>query len=430
MNDTKLMLQQSQMRLGAFFAKPKAENTPPSTPDDVSEGASSRRTSIASIDMERPVLETPKKSQLANVEYNKCFLPFFVPEHTEVAPINRFKIGREVDFEIRNDSQVYTVKLEEHFGRPRKRIRTTVPVKEIIQNIQATGLDVVELDHSALEVLAKYRYKCLQFREDVRPPYQGTFTRSVQPAVSRKVSRKPFSRELPEINYDYDSEAEWEPPAEDDEDLEDDDEMSDAEDAGDDINDFLDDADDIARKKGPVSDMEPISSGLCWIDGSFDDNGANIEQYRMDVLHDSTTFPINPYSTSHWHEDSIAKAAAPSNPVLSKMQPPRHPLSSLSPNASPPIKVEVGVDGKPLPIGPSKKGSSNKTPKLIDQEFLRDFKQAVDGSDLTKLGLIEVLKKQFPTCSKEAIRDTLATVATRIGKKEAEKKWQLVSTSE
>lgn len=304
-------------------------------------------------------------------------------------------------------------------------MKKTIPVKEIIKNMQATGLDVIDLDNTALDALGQASYKCLRFREDVRPPYQGTYTRLVSPRTSRQVCRNPFTRGLPNTNYDYDSEAEWEPPGEDDEDLGDEDEMSDVDDAGDEMVDFLDDENDLVRKKGPLTDMEPVSSGLCWDGEAFDDRGTNLDQYRIDRLHDSTVFPIDPFSTKHWIDETKAKANAVPEASTTSMQPPRQPLSSLSPNASQPPKSEIGIDGKPIPV-PVQKKNANKPVKLVPTELIADFKKAVEGSDLTKTGLIEVLKKQFPQCSKDAIKDTLGAVAIRTGQKEVDKKWQLM----
>lgn len=416
------------MRLGAFFGKPKPEATPPSTPDDVSEGVSSRRSSIASIDMEKPVISTKPMNKPANPEFEKFMLPFYVPEHTDVAPTNRFKLGRTSTFEVTQDSISTKCDIHEQFGRPRKRAKRTVPVKEIMRNMQASGLEVIDLDDSALEALSRASYKYLHFREDVRPPYRGTYSRIVSPRSSRRVARNPFTRALPDTNYDYDSEAEWEPPGEDDEDLENDDELSDAEDNEEEMEDFLDDADDSGRRRGPVIDMEPISSGLCWAGEVFNDNGHNLQQYAMSVLHDSTTFPIDPFATTHWSDETKPKQTKPETST-SSMPPPRNALSSLSPNAVPVIKQEKGVDGKLLPIQSKAKAGSTKPLKLIEPELMSAFKQAIDGSDMTKAGLIEVLKKQFPKCSKDAIKDTLGSVAVRVGKKESEKKWQLVSAT-
>lgn len=376
--------------------------------------------------MERPVVEARDTDSPANPEYKKWILPFFVPECTDIAPHNRFKFSRQSDFEVTASNTATAYHLTEHFGPPRKRMKKTVPVKEVISHIQASGLDVIELDSTVLGALEHTSYKYLHFREDIRPPYQGTYTRLVSPRTSRRISRNPFTRGLPDKNYDYDSEAEWEPPGEDDEELNDDDEMSAADDVEDEMADFLDDEEDTARRKGPLADMEPVSSGLCWIGNGFDDKGTRLEQYRMDFLHDSTKFPIDPFSTQHWIEELKPRAPVKADPSTSVMQPPRQPLSSLSPNTINSVKQEVGIDGKPIPSSTQNKTSTSSKPlKMIESEYLEDFKKAVDGSDLTKAGLVEILKKQFPKCSKDAIKDTLGAVAKRMGQKEVDKKWQL-----
>lgn len=60
--------------------------------------------------------------------------------------------------------------------------------------------------------------------------------------------------------------------------------------------------------------------------------------------------------------------------------------------------------------------------KLVPADIMEDFKKAVLGSDDTKTGLIENLKKRFPKATKEAIKQTLDVVAVRVGKQ-----WQLRS---
>lgn len=366
----------------------------------------------------------------SNPDFERFILPFHVPEHTELAPNNRFKLGRVSTFEVTQDSSSTKYDIHEQFGRPQKRMKKSVPVKQIMRQMQMSGLETIDLDSKALEILSRTSYKYLHFREDVRPPYQGTYSRLVSARSSRMVARNPFTRGLPDTNYDYDSEAEWEPPGEDDEDLENDDEISDAEDNEEEMADFLDDADDSGRRRGPVIDMEPISTGLCWVGEAFDDKGHNLQQYAMDVLHDSTTFPIDPFSTKHWSDETKPKHAIKFESAVSSMPPPRHALSSLSPNAGPVTKPETGVDGKPLPIQPKANSNPNKKPlKMIESEFMPAFKQAIDGSDMTKAGLIEVLKKQFPKCSKDAIKDTIGVVAVRVGKKESDKIWKLMEAT-
>jgi chromatin assembly factor 1 subunit A len=64
--------------------------------------------------------------------------------------------------------------------------------------------------------LRKIPMKFLKFQEDVRPPYRGTYTSRPITGIS-KLARNPLRRDLPNTDYDYDSEAEW---IEDDEDAE------------------------------------------------------------------------------------------------------------------------------------------------------------------------------------------------------------------
>lgn len=103
--------------------------------------------------------------------------------------------------------------------------------------------------------------------------------------------------------------------------------------------------------------------------------------------------------------------------------------------------------------------NSIKPKRPFPPEQLAELKEIVDGSDLTKTGLIEVVKKRYvplaPSCSfhdllfhsvapvntlyapqlttvysfpkvpKGVLRDTVSDVAIRVGDKEADKKWVL-----
>jgi chromatin assembly factor 1 subunit A len=75
------------------------------------------------------------------------------------------------------------------------------------------------------------------------------------------------------------------------------------------------------------------------------------------------------------------------------------------------------------PSSSAKSASGSGTKKLVAPEEMDAFKLAVQGSELSKLGLIEVLNKQFPKSSKGCIKNTLEVFAKREGGKEAEKRW-------
>src|SRR5436305_11739211 len=80
------------MRIVTFFNKPKIPSTPPPRSlDDVSSGASSRRSSIMSLgDTKTRDAPSPGPAvKLTNPDYEKIFPPFFVHPNTELAPLNR-----------------------------------------------------------------------------------------------------------------------------------------------------------------------------------------------------------------------------------------------------------------------------------------------------------------------------------------------------
>ena len=121
------------------------------------------------------------------------------------------------------------------------------------------------------------------------------------------------------------------------------------------------------------------------------------------------------------------------------MDPPRIPLQPT--NRQNTLLAPSAAQGS----DPSAKMKPPKPPKrLLPTELMIEFKAAVDGNDLTKMGLIEVLKKRyimrfvfvrarmssrltsegrFPKQPKDAIKDTLDLVAERVGSKAAEKRW-------
>lgn len=314
----------------------------------------------------------------------------------------------------------------------RRRGRNNRPVKEILQKIQhaselSSQPDVkqdpvpVQNLHS---LLRKITIKSLKFGEDVRPPYQGTYTRTVPEPSVKKLCRNPYHRGLPDTNYDYDSEAEWEEP-EEGEDLnsEDEDEMSD--DGEDDMDGFLDDEDDAlagGKRRLIVGDLEPVSSGIRWASDGVD---PGLKSYQIETLSDAVIFPIDPFSTAYWQKPRAEPAAPKGRVAVNGLEAFRVNPTTNSPAVSSALPPPTSKAKKPFP-----------------PESLDEFKRAVDGSDLSKIGLVEILKKKyvpggghhiyilranntsrFPKVSKETLKATLDQVAVRVGQKEVDKKW-------
>lgn len=299
-------------------------------------------------------------------------------------------------------------------------------------------------------MLQEVPMKFLQFREDVRPPYIGTCSRFSHVPIP-KLARKPCKPNLPGVDYEYDSEAEWEEP-EEGEDLDSEGEEEAEDEDEDEMEGFLDDEDTgdgkFIKRRPLLGDQEPISSGICWAGESTTDHFAyNIDMLLgkrnedVQVLETITTdidlevpiFPIDPYSTSYWQQPTPTKPANPTSipPYQSvSMEPPRVPLNPIN-ISNLPLQAQQHLQPfdatKPrLPPSGVHANDSN-TPKqvkrLIPDDLVEDFKSAVFGSDMTKLGLVEQLKKKFPKQSKDAIRDSLDMIAERVGPTKADKKW-------
>lgn len=118
-----------------------------------------------------------------------------------------------------------------------------------------------------------------------------------------------------------------------------------------------------------------------------------------------SSWPLDPYSTSYW--PSPTKPAADGNLLStikqSSMAPPRVPLNTIqrTNNILPLDAAQIVTDLKSnyslsSPLKPSTAKSKSAVPsKPIPPELLENFKKAVADSDLTKAGLIEVLKKRY-----------------------------------
>ncbi|KAL8658485.1 MAG: hypothetical protein Q9202_007548 [Teloschistes flavicans] len=459
--------QKSQLRLNAFFAAPPLANndSTPSSPHTSLSPSLSRRGSVSSVrstdelTRERSTSVTPTKRKIS--EYERQFPSFFLQSHTILAPHNRF----ERDYDGLQFTQTsLDTKLWNSLGedvRPRfdphemlhlspyQRRKLNEPhtsVKEIVERLNGSSSNPIDLtdphkpqiSQETSTLLKSVSVKILKFAEDIRPPYVGTYTRPQNPAAARKICRNPFTRGLASTDYDYDSEVEWEEPGEG-EDLDSEGEEEAESEDGDDMDGFLDDEDttDGPKRRLITSNLEAISTGICWEDGNGHQVSSALGPYRLEVILGPFTSPpkapIDPYSVKYWQDPNLTPSSVPSSlGPTSTVIAPRIPLNPLDrTNHLMPLSSAFRLDGVKMQqlTGDRLSSSSKGTKRMVAPEVLEDFKRAVEGSDLTKAGLIEILKKQFPKQSKDAIKETLAVVAERVGLKEKDKKWMIKSTA-
>ncbi|KAJ5647353.1 hypothetical protein N7490_003725 [Penicillium lividum] len=407
--EAKLKKERAQPKLNSFFTRPQVPASPAK--------AISSPSKAAPVNAPTTILQPPKS------DYVKDFPDFFLQSHTILAPSHRFERDAQALTHIRNTLDASLGPLNGSFElqpfRPseifnlipyqRRCGRQAHSVKEILQRMQTLN-DAGNLPDgvsaSAKSDLSHIPMKSLKFGEDVRPAYQGTFTRAVPKASAHKISRNPYRRELPETNYDYDSEAEWEEP-EEGEDLDSEEEEEASDDGEDDMDEFLDDEDDALKENKRrliVGELEPVCTGIRWATDGVDEE---LKGYRQETISDAIQFPIDPFSTAYWQKPHATEQAPK--------------IRATQKGGLDVFRVQPGSDAdvvKTLPPPPTFKAKRPFPP-----EQLSEFKEVIEGSDLSKIGVVEILKKRFPKVSKDTLKATLEQVAVRVGQKEADKKW-------
>ncbi|KAI9721647.1 MAG: hypothetical protein M1828_005014 [Chrysothrix sp. TS-e1954] len=386
-------------------------------------------------------------------DYSRTFLPFAVSPSTRVAPIARYSLDdgarqyliRKVDIWMSDDYNHIPQSLIECLDLPSAEsmtASTVLPsVRHIIDNLSESDGRTIDPHSGAavrwdtFESLRRIPIKYIHFHEDVRPPYIGTSTRVSSISELLRLARNPVRQQRPELDYDEDSEAEWEEPEEGEE-LNSDGE-SDAESAADteEMEEFLDDegAEDgqRARKKNISNDMEPISTGLCWENNcghaAFDTSLKgipNIGECRLEFIKDSCKIPFDPFSSTSWGDEvEVSSTQAPSATLIDvkigkQLRPTLHARLSgaLDEQRLQPPRSDALKPPKP----------TKQLGRVLAGDELAAFKSTVSGSDLTKAGLLAIIKKRFPKTPNAVLSDTLRTVAERTGLKEADKRWQIV----
>jgi len=294
-----------QKSLTSFFQKPAPSPTKMSR---VGDRNSMSPAPYASQSAPSPSALTPSKP--ARTLYNKRFPPFFVKAHVTLAPTNRFERDEQATDTLQNTLDSYilgnrspnrprsldAVSLFHLSNQEKARGKLCIPVREIMAEYSGNSSKPVDLtiDSQNTQIrktgnaLKNVPLKFIKFMTDVRPPYIGTYTNRPVHGVM-KLARNPLRRDLPDTNYDYDSEADWIEGDEDGEDIHSDigDDDADLGDDMEDMEDFLDDEnDELLNSKRLVmqGDLEPVSSGMCWEDRHKRSTNVKMMPYRMEII--------------------------------------------------------------------------------------------------------------------------------------------------
>ena len=418
-----------QPKLNSFFAAP-------STPK---KAAVTTLSANASPEKASPVAALSKAPDSA---YQKLFQPFYIKDNTTLAPpatcmdqetkeaksaiLDQFISGTRIHAKSSLDITEVLALPE----KPPRRGRLYHPVKHIMEDVykesQTTGADDShKVIQTARKKLAKVPMKVIAFSQDVRPPYYGTVT--FKPFVLGKgqmsrIARNSTTRRLP-LEYDYDSEAEWQD--DEGEDLDVDDDESDVDDE-DDMDGFLDDSEDagLARRVF-VNTIEPDSSGICFEDDRRLGPNATVFAHKMEIMLDSTCRPattvtegntcidarariseIDPWSTAYWEPEPKPASKTAGEKVTAKMPPPVAPTNALAALNDGPKATSV---------------------KVVNDNLLIDVKKAIlDNKVLSKAGIVDFIFQQLREkgASRTEVKNTIEMVAEKAGAGKV-KEWTL-----
>ncbi|KXX76543.1 Chromatin assembly factor 1 subunit rlf2 [Madurella mycetomatis] len=376
--------------------------------------------------------------------YEQMFKPFFVKEHVRLAP-NPFEIdeetraaktkildeyveGKRGEAPLRfNPLEALQIPYSGRRGRVYPSVRKIMAEFHGITSNAPIDLTTESQNAQILhtrEALKSVPVKSIKFREDVRPPYIGTIS-GLPPGVPslRKLARKPISRDLLPLNYDYDSEAEWQ--EEDGEDVDDLDDEEDEADNDEDMADFLDDSEDVGPARMVFSGgIEPESSGLCWENRKRFNTQPQMQKYRMEFILESLEHhhSIDPFSTAYWEapkpktaaeteKSSVCTPAATGQGLASSKstQDARGNKAALS--AAPSDAFQA--------LNPGSEGSGSM--KKSQQPLPPDLQEALKGivrrmPNLSKIGVIEFFAADHPKCSKAQIKSSFDSLFEKAGK--------------
>lgn len=339
-------------------------------------------------------------------EVSDIFKPFHLRENTTIARWG-LATGRDADefdhtlgsADDRAQDIALTLRTSETKDRRRAGIHTRRCRKTLRERL-------LEASNTPLEDrFSDIRYKLLQFHTDVRPAYFGTMTaRPNARGISK--GRNPYAKDS-QLNYDYDSEADWIEGEDDDagEELGDDDDASVASkdtygEDGDD--DFVDDAEDIHPRglRSQQGQMVPSILGIL----RAEDSGPVLHMKLCKLI--DTPHAIDPFE-NYWDPAPILTVTSKTMNGIATC------ADSASSTAGPALKKTTSG------------GTSTST---FPESLLPAFKKAIQGCTLTKINLVEKLRTDFKPykVSKKAIEDKLGEVAQRQGKSQHDV-WSLKS---
>lgn len=394
--------------------------------------------------------------------YEQMFKPFFIKENVRLAKnpfemdeetraaktkiLEEYVEGKRGEVPLRFDPlEALQIPYSTRRGRVYPSVRKIMSEFHDLSSNAPAGLSAASQNAQilhALQALKKVPLKSIKFKEDVRPPYIGTIS-GLPPGLKslQILAKKPTSRNLLPLNYDYDSEAEWQ--EEDGEDVDDLDDEEEEADNDEDMADFLDDSEDVGPSRMVFSGgMEPESSGLCWENRKRASPEDKMLKYRLEWIlgkslknllpwEAATKCPseplehhhdIDPFSTAYWEAPKAKTAAENEKPGMSTAAS-KGPVPCSSKPTQDARGNKTVVPAAPsdafqaLNPGSGVNGGMKKSQQPLPHELQEELKDIVRRMpNLSKLGVIELFAADHPKCSRAQIKFSFDNLFEKAGK--------------
>lgn len=383
--------ERSQMKISNFFTIGKTVKSSPTKNEHKLES------NIIDINNH----ESKEKEEELDI-YNKVFLPFFQKKNVIIAPplqLSDFELKKSIDkFDTMvrcSNNQYENSDISTFFksSKPKHSERKFTSPQDIVNALnssQATESHIYEMFQNLLPM------KYLQFYENTKPPYIGTWC-SATHVLTKFPARNPFDTSKSGLDYSYDSDAEWNgDDAEDEgegEDIDNDDEDDEDEDIDDEeeMEDFVE-SNDLMKKKKRI--MGPLVAISKWNNDDKNDYQFfdELKYERLDV---NIEFSIDPFA-NYW-ESKKEKVNS-------------HTSEATNTNSTSQTKDQ----------GASPSKNDSRTPNILtpqkptikDPKAIHELIQFIEkNNDFTIGTLVELSKKEFKTFTKALLKHTIQDIA-------------------
>lgn len=344
--------------------------------------------------------------------YDKEFLPFFVQNNVTLASTINNDIS-ETKTELDNLIQTKETQPKqsfqeflESFVKTTQTGKTSITPEEIINALNSSTTTEQQV-YQMIESLPPIKY--ISFYENSKPPYIGTWCSLAHQRIQSDIIKNPLNTDLTGLDYEYDSDLEWNKEDDEGEDIGDDDEEEEEEEE---VSSAMEDDDDVefvendfqnGTKKKKFITLTVINK---W---NNEENSQFFESFSTVKLIDIAD-PIDPFKNYWGYQQPSQEQPGSSNSGCTM-------TSNNEPNAT-----KTGVlDTTGTASSPNILIAQKKTIK--DDQVLADLIKFIEKHDeFTINTLVELSKKEFKEYTKALIKNTIQDIAV-YNKKQS--KWEI-----